>query len=97
MTDTEKLKGEVSSNIEEFSTETLLVSYWNLIRSYITLHYSDKIVCFYSPDLYDSHDFIHYSSINVFNTEEDMMKYYNKVNNPGESIVIRSVNGKILD
>lgn len=94
----EKVIGETVSK-EKNCIDRKLVSYWNLIRSYILLHCSDKIVVFFADGLGDNSDFLNYSSINEFNSEKDMQDFYDKIKNKNLEglVLIRSVNGNILD
>ena len=95
----ENVIGEDSNKYKDVKvSEKKLVSYWNLIRSYILLHYSDKIVVFFAKGLGDNSDFLHYASINIFENEENMKEWCDKIKNEYEDLVlIKSINGEILD
>lgn len=81
------------------------VTFWNLIRSYILLHYPDKIVAYVATGIDSCMDFLHYSYVHEFETVEEMDKFIqdtiDEYNDPdgynGEDYVmyITSINGTI--
>ena len=82
---------------ENGTVSTTQVTFWNLIRSYIILHYPDKIVAYITTGMDSCNDFLHYSYVHEFETVEEMDKFIeNKKNEYNDVMVIKSVNGTIL-
>lgn len=97
-----KVIGEISKYEVMNETSRLNVSYWNLVRSYILLHYSDKIVAFYATGMGDNNDFLHCANLLVFSSEDELNTFYDTHKDGEEGdfdkpLLIRSVNGNILD
>lgn len=85
---------------KEGSIARTQVTYWNLIRSYILLHYPNAIVAFIAKGMDCSMDFLHYSYVYEFNTVEEMEKFIfneeEEYDDPENYLmIIKSANGEI--
>ena len=91
--------GELTQYPDIVKGEKRLVSYWNLIRSYILLHYSDKIVLVDVPNVLNSTDLRKLRDVKIltFETKEECNVYYAQHKNYSERTYILSFNGNIID
>lgn len=71
------------------------VSYWNLIRAYLLLYSKDKFLCFVANGMDDNLDFLHYSKCVEFESEKTLNDFYQ--DNVEQSVVIRAINGNVID
>ena len=98
MSYTEKIIGEDTEYAPSNKKSARLVSYWNLIRSYLLLNHKDDNAIFYAKGIGDNMDFLHYAKCISFNTEEEMNSYYqDEFANNDDILTIRISNGTILD
>jgi hypothetical protein len=96
-----KLKGTKSEYAVDNETDRRTVTYWNLVRSYLLLHYGEnKFAIFYATYMGDNNDFLHDAKALEFESEAALTEFYERHKDEGKSdkpLIIRIANGKILD
>ena len=80
-----------------FNKGEYIVSYKNLVRSYLTMHFSNGYYIFVSSHIMSSSDFLYYSRVYEFFSEESLNDAYVEFLEDEENFIFRISNGLILD
>lgn len=80
-----------------FNKGEYIVSYKNLVRSYLLMHFTNGYYIFLSSHIMSSSDFLYYSRVYEYSSEEDLNNAYTEFSEDDESFIFRISNGLILD
>ncbi len=84
---------------DEYKKDTNVVTFWNLVRSYLLLHHPQGYALFSAEGMNDNNDFLNYSRCTSYKTKEELETAYNSIDQKDSygNMAIRISEGIILD